>query len=83
MTKRTRYVDSGGVADILARMDLVQQEAATLRSGKRSTEVVLSLNINALRAVPAEIVEKWVRKSLVDQIVATVLAEKERLRAKN
>ena len=83
MTQRTRYVDSGGVADILARMDLVLQEAATLRSGKRTTEVVLNLNINALRAVPAEIVEKWVRKSLVDQIVAAVLAEKERLRAKN
>jgi|GEM_PF-1882059 len=83
MTRRTRYVDTGTLDEILARLKLVQTEMVTLRSGRRTTEVVVALNTNAIRSVPAEIVEKWVRKSLVDEILATVLAEKMRLRVRN
>lgn len=85
MTQRTRYVDSGGAEDICRRLDLVMKDAAATKRdpAKANVQVVLSLNRNALRSVPEGVLEKWIRKSLIDAVVAAVLAEKERVRQRN
>lgn len=85
MTQRVRYTDSGGTAEILRRLDLVMKDVATTKRdpAKANVQVVLNLNRNALRSVPAKILEKWVRRTLIEAVVQAVLDEKERVRQRN
>jgi len=85
MTRRVRYTDSGDTAQILRRLDLVMKDIATTRRdpAKADVQVVLRLNRNALRSVPAKVLEKWVRRTLIEAVVQAVLDEKERVRQKN
>lgn len=85
MTRRVRYTDSGGTAEILRRLDLVMKDVATTTRdpAKANVEVKLRLNRNALRSVPAKILEKWVRRTLIEAVVQAVLDEKERVRQRN
>ena len=85
MTQRVRYTDSGGTAEILRRLDLVMRDIATTKRdlAKADVQVVLRLNRNALRSVPAKILEKWVRRTLIEAVVQAVLDEKERVRQRN
>lgn len=85
MTQRTRYVDSGGADEICRRLDLVMKDIATTKRDPEKANVIvqLSLNRNALRSVPAAVLEKWIRKSLLSAVVEAVLTEKERIRQRN
>ena len=85
MTQRVRYTDSGGTAEILRRLDLVMKDIVTTKRdpAKANVQVVLNLNRNALRSVPAKVLEKWVRRTLIEAVVQAVLDEKERVRQRN